>query len=800
MTRFSLLSATSPAPDGFTFEPAPDISKLRRHVFCLYSSDADQAALLIASLPSEVAGVVVFPGSTWDWRSYGGSCYLWSIPGTMVPWLAHFAQPYLQLIDQICRANDQVAAQTWELQRAAKDRVFLCKVQHEFRHAMLNAEKNLRKAQQYLNQIIEFLPDATMVTDRDGKVSAWNKAMEQLSGLAKKDIIGKGDYEYAIPFYGERRPMLLDLLKLTDTKLANCYQFVRREGNHLSAMVFVPKIRGDGAHLMGSASLLHDQDGNIVGAIETIRDITEHYEAVLQLQNAKLAAEAANKAISQFLANISHEIRTPLNGIIGYAESITREHSIDRVRAMAQTIVHESDILLSLVNAILDQARIESGKMEIVCTTTDLKELLTTVTQTVELQAQRKGLAIRVENSAEVPRFVLSDQLRVCQVLLNLMNNSVKFTQEGSVLLRVTVASCELNKVWVRFEVTDTGTGIPDEKKQIIFQRFAQVDAAATRKYSGAGLGLSIAHGLVELMGGTIGFESQTGKGSTFWFVLPFSVCEKAEDTRALSSTSAEWRFTRSGCSSYPILLVEDYVPNQEVARMHLESAGYAVEIVGDGVAALKRCEAKEFSLVLMDIQMPRMDGFEATRQLRRRSGWTQRVVILGLSANADETSRIECMSAGMNGLVTKPLRREAFLREVARRLSGSDCDCTSALPVPNPVVAALPMDYQLAIQEFGGDKALLDSLVIRFLTSTRKQLVNMKALISLGDATAIGHEAHRIKGASANLTAMLLSEAARQVEECGKSADLQGIGDLFTRLEKEVYALDIFVKNEYRT
>jgi len=449
---------------------------------------------------------------------------------------------------------------------------------------------------------------------------------------------------------------------------------------------------------------------------------------------------------------------------------------------------------------ILDQARIESGKMEIVCTTTDLKELLTTVTQTVELQAEKKGLAIRVENSAEVPRFVLSDQLRVCQVLLNLMNNSVKFTQEGSVLLRVTVARCELNKVWVRFEVTDTGTGIPDEKKQIIFQRFAQVDAAATRKHSGAGLGLSIAHGLVELMGGTIGFESQTGKESTFWFVLPFSVCDKAEDTRALSSTSAEWKSARADCSSYPILLVEDYVPNQEVARMHLESAGYAVEIVGDGVAALKRCEAKEFSLVLMDIQMPRMDGFEATRQLRRRSGWTQRVVILGLSANADETSRIECMSAGMNGLVTKPLRREAFLREVARRLSGSVCDCTSALPVPNPVVAALPMDYQLAIQEFGGDKALLDGLVIRFLTSTRKQLVNMEALISLGDATAIGHEAHRIKGASANLTAMLLSEAARQVEECGKSADLQGIGDLFTRLEKEVDALDIFVKNEYRT
>ena len=637
-----------------------------------------------------------------------------------------------------------------------------------------------------------------MVIDRDRKIVAWNKAMEQISGLPKQDVIGKGDFEYAIPFYGERGPILIDVLQLSDTELASRYSSVHREGNCLFAEVFVPKIRG-GAHLLGSAALLHDQDGNIIGAIETIRDITDRHQAMVLLEKAKLAAEEASQAKSQFLANVSHEIRTPLNGIIGFAELIMREPRIEKVHTMAETIVHESDILLSLVNAVLDQARIESGKMEIACSATDLKQLLTTVSQTVEVQAKRKGITLGVVDSEEVPRFVVADKLRVCQVLMNLMNNSVKFTQQGSVVLRTSVERRESGRVWVRFGVTDTGDGIPDAKKFLIFQRFAQVDAAATRKHGGAGLGLSIAHGLVELMGGTIGFESHLGQGSKFWFVLPFAVCDSAEDAHALADDRGEWKSSRSACPSCPILLVEDYLPNQEVARMHLEGAGYAVDIAGDGVAALEHCEAKEYSLVLMDIQMPVMDGYEATRRLRRRSGWTESVVILGLSANADEKSRLECLAAGMNGLVTKPLRREAFLREVAQRLSGppKECDCVQHTPQREP--APLPMDYPLAVEEFAGDKPLLDSVVVGFLATARKQLGDMKRFISTGDAAAIGREAHKIKGASANLTAMPLSEAAEVVEESGKSGNLQGIHDLFARLEKELNRLDAFVNNEYR-
>jgi PAS domain S-box-containing protein len=790
---------TLPVPDGFVFEPAPNISKLRRNTFCLYSDDSVRGASLIASLSNRISGLFVFPGPSWEWHACSGACYQWSIPTSMVPFLSSFAQLYLHIIDQLHHYEGKVTAQAWDLQRAAQDRLFLSRIQLEFRDSMLNAERNLREAHRYLNQIIESLPDATMVIDRDKKVTAWNRAMEQLTGISKEKILGKGNFEYAIPFYGERRPILVDLLYISDAELVCKYDSVHHEGGSLFAEVFVPKIYGGkGGHLLGSASLLYDQDGNIIGAIESIRDITGHHQAMTELKRAKLAAEEASRAKSQFLSNVSHEIRTPLNGIIGFSELIMRESNLQNVHKMSRSILKESDILLSIVNAVLDQARIESGKIEIANTSMDLMELLYTVVQTVEIQAQKKGISVRVEHSEDVPHFVLSDRLRLCQVLLNLMNNSVKFTERGSVLLRVSIERRELEKVWIRFEVIDTGSGIPDDKRHLIFQRFAQVDAGATRKHGGAGLGLSIAHGLVELMSGNIGFESQVGTGSTFWFVLPFSVCEKATNLQALKETNPDWKMTWPHCPSCPILLVEDYVPNQEVARMHLEGAGYKVDIAGDGVAALQRCETTEYSLILMDIQMPVMDGFEATRQLRQRPGWTKSVVILGLSANADEKSRMDCMAAGMNGLVTKPLRQKTFLSEVAFRLSGTSSECDCLLTAPPKASTALPMDYNQAVQEFAGDRPLLDSVVVRFLIMARKQLTDLKGFVVAGDAAAIGREAHKIKGAAGNLTAMALSEVAKAMEEMGKSGNLFGIDALFGQLEKELDTLDVFVKNGY--
>ena len=663
-----LLSLTAPPPEGFSFEPSLDISRLRRGVFCLFSDNLSALETLIHPSAQELSGLLIVPGAKWEWKTAGPFCRHWIVPREIIPFLAGLVQPYCELIDRAQRSDDVVKAQEWDAQRAVQDRLFLSRVQIEFRDAMLKAERNLREAHRYLNQIIEFLPDATLVIDRDKKVVAWNKAMEKISGVRKEDMIGKGHFEYALPFYGERRPILVDLLYISDKEIDKKYNFVRREGHFLFAEVFAPKIyAGKGAYLLGSASLLYDQGGNVVGAIESIRDITERHQTMTELENAKKSAEEANEAKSKFLSNVSHEVRTPLNAIIGFAELIINAKDLESARGLANTVIHESDILLSLVNAILDQARIESGKMEIEYVFTDMDDLLGTVLKSVETQAKKKGLDLKLEKSADVPRYLCADRLRICQILLNLMNNSVKFTEQGGVTLSMREERREADNIWVRFEVCDTGPGIPDHKKSLIFERFAQIDLAATRKYGGAGLGLSLARGFVELMGGAIGFDSREGVGSTFWFVIPLQICGELEKAPAGVSAQRESEPLSVGRS---ILLVEDYIVNQEVARMHLEAAGYKVDIVADGVAALKACESKEYKLILMDIQMPEMDGFETTRRLRAKPGWMTRVAIVGLTANADEKNRKDCLAAGMDGVITKPIRRNTFLAEVARALS----------------------------------------------------------------------------------------------------------------------------------
>ena len=918
----ALLSLTSPAPAGFAYEPQPKTSRLRRGAFCLYAAEPGLADALIAPLADKVFGLVVVPGDAWAWRPLGPFCYRWSVPAASVPSLAGIAGPYLELIERAHDYDDRAKAQEWETQRAAQDRLFLSRVQLEFRDAMLTADRNLRATHRYLNELIEFLPDATLVLDRDRKVVAWNRAMESLSGVGKGAMVGKGDFEYAIPFYGERRPILVDLLFLPPARIPARYDVVKRDGNTLLAELFLPRMNGGkGMHVLASASRLSDQEGNAIGAIQTMRDITDRktvelalreshtrldamannvpgvvfqfyarpdgslgfyylsrraagalgigpdtadplgfvdrihtddrerfeasirhavqtgedwgfegrfisptgetlwcqilsspvpvgeelvfsgvvvdvtdrHQAMEEMRRAQLVAEAASQAQSRFLSNVSHEIRTPLNGIVGFAELIMNERDLDAVHTMAHTVLHESDILLSLVNELLDQARIESGRMDIESAATDMHDLVETVVKTIQMHAEKKGLQLEWEVAPEIPRFLMADRLRVCQVLLNLLNNSVKFTQQGVLALRLRVAGRDEGRLWIRFEVTDTGAGIPEDKRHLIFQRFAQVDAAASRKYGGTGLGLSVSKGLVDLMGGRIGFDSTVGVGSTFWFVLPLSMCGEPP-----ASAHPETAPEKKPCDSYPVLLVEDYPPNQEVARVHLESAGYRVEVAANGIEAVRACESREFRLILMDVQMPEMDGFEATRLLRAKPGWTRDAVILGLTANADEKSRKDCLANGMDGVVTKPIRREAFLAEVARRLAGAPSEATRRPADAKVEGPPLPMDFDGAVQEFGGDRALLGGVVASFLDIARGQIAAMDGYIAACDAEAVRREAHKIKGAAANLTAMRLAEAARAIEQHRTLGDGSATEELFAGLKNELKSLGEFAAHRF--
>ncbi|MBF0619972.1 MAG: PAS domain S-box protein [Candidatus Omnitrophica bacterium] len=522
----------------------------------------------------------------------------------------------------------------------------------------------------------------------------------------------------------------------------------------------------------------------------------ERARAMNSLKEAKEKAEEGSRLKSQFIFNVSHEIRTPLNCIIGYTEIIANTREIAQIHDMAQTVLKESEVLLALLNDVLDQAKIEAGKLEFESAAVDLAELIGVVHKTLTLVAQKKGLDATVDISGALPQYVWTDRLRVFQCLMNFVNNAAKFTQKGSITIKAALVEEKDGVAFVRFAVKDTGLGIPKDKQHLIFERFAQVDGGRTRRYGGTGLGTSIVKGLVELMGGQLGFDSVPGEGSEFWFVLPLKVCTAGEAAKKTLATGEVGDFTNVHRSR--ILVVDDYLPNQDVARMHLEGAGYEVGLASDGVAAIRACEDKAFDLILMDIQMPEMDGFQAARELRRRDGWTKEVVILGLTANADEQTIKDCRAAGMNGVLTKPIRREAFLAQISRwaRVGTNQ----EPVLVPTEIKQAGPLDYHEAIREFGGNQILLDGIVQKFMLQVRQQqMPAMAAALAAKDITALGKEAHKVRGGAANLTATPLAKSAAAIEEQCKSGQEAGLAELLAVFKNEFEKLDVFIRNGYK-
>ncbi len=323
--------------------------------------------------------------------------------------------------------------------------------------------------------------------------------------------------------------------------------------------------------------------------------------AELKLIEAKKIAEQANQLKSQFVFNVSHEMRTPLNCIIGFAETILNSRSIDENRQYANTVLQQSDMLLMLISDLLDMAKIEAGKMVIEHVPLDLYKLLERLYNSLKVQAVQKGLELKVETEKDVFRYLVGDELRLLQVLMNLGGNAVKFTEQGAVTIKVQTLSSDDISATLKFSVMDTGIGIPREKQQDIFKSFTQADGSITRKYGGTGLGTTIACQLVELMGGLCGLESEPDQGSHFWFTVPMEISskDKISATRLKAIQAVPSGFMNQ---TGDILLVEDYPPNKKIALMHLENAGYTVDTVENGIQAVAACKNKKYDLILMDV------------------------------------------------------------------------------------------------------------------------------------------------------------------------------------------------------
>ncbi len=562
--------------------------------------------------------------------------------------------------------------------------------------ARKSAERALQESERRLAEIIDFLPDPTFVINKEGKVTAWNRAMENMTGVGADQILGKGDYEYAIPFYGKRRPILIDMIKgifpdgdpAADSSVneAICldyeksYDILKKEDNYLVGESYVPALNGGETYLQGSASALYDSNGHYWGAIESIRDITDRKHVEEELQRSKEEAESATKAKSEFLANMSHEIRTPMNAVIGLADLLMdeKEENLTAGQRECLDIIRSSgDTLLSIINNILDLTKIEANMAELDRRPFDLNECIQSSLNLVITSANDKGLKTSYTIEEGVPQVILGDPTRISQILINLLNNAVKFTDQGEVTLSVSSDRLKDGRLELHFAVKDTGIGIPADKMSRLFQSFSQIDATTARRYGGTGLGLAISKKLTEMMDGRMWAISKVGEGSTFHFTIQVDPVI-GDDGDALESShlglaklhpgSARDRLIsdrRQIDNELNILLAEDNAINQIVTKKMLNKLGYQADVAASGIEAIQALERKRYDIIFMDVQMPEMDGLEAAREIRRR--WPENGPrIIAVTASALKGDQELCLEAGMDGYIAKPTRIEAIREALA--------------------------------------------------------------------------------------------------------------------------------------